>query len=63
MKRLREGYVLVRNPIAKDVVYKIDLSSRKVGCIYLMTKDPNPMVQFLDEIKDMRWKSVCRERV
>lgn len=60
MKRLREGYVLVRNPIAKDVVYKIDLSSRKVGCIYLMTKDPNPMVQFLDEIKDMGHKVILQ---
>ncbi len=53
MNRLREGHVLVRNPIASDVVYKIDLNPGKVGCIYFMTKDPRPMMQFLDEIKDM----------
>ncbi len=50
MNRLRAGYALVRNPIRKDVVYKVDLSPKNVDLLLLMTKDPRPMVPHMDEL-------------
>jgi hypothetical protein len=52
MNRIREGYALVRNPVAKNVVYKVDMSPRNTDILILMTKDPRPMVPHLDELKD-----------
>jgi DNA repair photolyase len=51
MNRIREGYVLVRNPVAKNVVYKVDLSPGNVDLLLLMTKDPRPMIPFIEELK------------
>jgi hypothetical protein len=56
MNRIRNGHVLVRNPVAKNVVYKIDLSPRNVDIILFMTKDPRPMIPFLGELEDMGMK-------
>lgn len=44
---------MVRNPVAENVVFRIDLNPKSVGCIYFMTKNPCPMIPFLDEIKDL----------
>jgi hypothetical protein len=54
MNRIREGYALVRNPVAKNVVYKVDLSRRNVDLMLLMTKDPRPMIPFLEELEEMK---------
>ena len=53
INRLRAGHVLVRNPVAENVVFKVDLSPKSVSCIYFMTKNPRPMIPFLDEIEEM----------
>lgn len=53
INRLRAGYVLVRNPMFNSVVYRIDLDPKSVGCLYFMTKDPRPMIPYLDEILGM----------
>jgi hypothetical protein len=53
MNRLREGRVLVRNPVAKNVIHKVDLSRKNVDLLLLMTKDPRPMIPFIDELKEM----------
>ena len=58
MNRICEGYVLVRNPVAKNVVYKVDLSLRNVDLLLLMTKDPRPIVPFIEELKEMRM-NIC----
>ena len=54
MNRVREGYALVRNPIARNVVYRVDLSPRNVDLLLLMTKDPRPMIPYLDELKERK---------
>ncbi|MFA6804755.1 MAG: DUF1848 domain-containing protein [Candidatus Methanomethylophilaceae archaeon] len=53
MNRLRAGYALVRNPVAKTVVYKVDLRRSNVDCLAFMTKDPRPMIPYLKEIGSM----------
>ncbi|MDR0887630.1 MAG: DUF1848 domain-containing protein [Candidatus Methanoplasma sp.] len=53
MNRLRAGYVLVRNPVHRSTVYRVDLTPRNVDCIVFITKDPRPIIPFLDEIDRM----------
>ena len=50
MGRVREGYVMVRNPVAHDVVYRIDLRPQNVDCLSFITKDPRPMERYIDEL-------------
>jgi DNA repair photolyase len=52
MNRIRDGYALVRNPVAKNVVHRIDLSPKNVDLLLLMTKDPRPMIPYLGELKE-----------
>jgi len=52
MNRIRGGYALVRNPVAKNVVYKADLSPRNVDLLLIMTKDPRPMIPYIGELKE-----------
>ena len=53
MNRLRAGYALVRNPVCRDVVNRVDLGPRNVDMLVFMTKDPRPMIEHLDEITRM----------
>lgn len=53
MNRLRAGYVLVRNPVCRNVVYKVDLSPGNVDCLLFITKDPRPLIPYLKEIASM----------
>lgn len=50
MNRIREGYVLVRNPYYKSQVTKYSLSPEVVDCLAFCTKNPEPMLQYLDEL-------------
>ena len=54
MNRIREGYALVRNPVAKNVVYKVPLNQRDVDLLILMTKDPRPMIPHLKELSERK---------
>lgn len=53
MNRLRAGYCLVRNPVSRTTVHRVDLTRRNVDCIEFITKDPRPMVRNLREIGSM----------
>ncbi len=53
MNRLRAGYVLVRNPVYNNLVYRISLARRDVDCILFMTKDPRLMIPHLREVGSM----------
>ena len=53
MARLREGSCLVRNPVSRTSLLRVDLSRRNVDCIVFMTKDPRPMEPYLREIGAM----------
>lgn len=51
MNRIREGFVMARNPMNYNHVSKIDLSPEVVDCIVFWSKNPAPLVPFLDEIR------------
>ena len=51
MNRIREGYVLVRNPYYPEQVTKYNLSPNVVDCLAFCTKNPEPMLKYLDELK------------
>lgn len=48
--RIREGYVLVRNPFNMHQVSKVSLSPDAVDCIVFWTKNPAGMIKRLDEL-------------
>ena len=50
MNRIREGYVLVRNPYNPNQVTKYNLSPSVVDCLAFCTKNPEPMLQYLDAL-------------
>lgn len=50
MNRIREGYVLVRNPYNPNQVTKYNLSPEVIDCLAFCTKNPEPMLTYLDEL-------------
>lgn len=50
--RLKEGFVYVRNPMNIHQVSKIVLSPEVIDCIVFWSKNPRPMLNRLDELKD-----------
>ena len=50
--RLAEGYVYVRHPMQYHTVYKVPLNPDAVDGIVFWTKNPEPMLNSLDQIKD-----------
>lgn len=50
MNRIKEGYVLVRNPYNKSQVTKYNLSPDVVDCLAFCTKNPEPMLKYLNEL-------------
>lgn len=50
INRLKERYVLVRNPMSYHSVGKVDLSPQVVDCIVFWTKNPAPMLGRLNEL-------------
>ena len=50
--RIKEGWLYVRNPMNPHQVSKITLSPQVVDCIVFWTKNPEPMLQRLDELRD-----------
>lgn len=51
MNRIREGYVLVKNPYYPSLVTKFLLNPDVVDVIGFCTKNPRPMFKYLDELK------------
>lgn len=51
MNRLREGYVLVRNPMNYHQVSKVSLDPDATDCIVFWTKNAAPILPHLQEIK------------
>ncbi len=52
INRLKDGYVMVRNPYYPKLVTKFNLNPQVVDVIGFCTKNPRPMFQYLDELKD-----------
>lgn len=51
MNRICEGYVLVRNPYRPDWITRYELSPDVVDCLAFCTKNPAPMLRYIDELK------------
>lgn len=54
INRIREGYVLVRNPYNPDLITRYDLDPDKVDIIAFCTKNPAPILPYLEELKKFR---------
>lgn len=52
LNRVREGYVLVRNPMNIHQVSRVSISSDVVDGIVFWSKNPAPMLSKLDELRD-----------
>ena len=52
LKRVRDGYVYVRNPMNTHQISKISLAPDVVDAIVFWTKNPAPMLSKLDALKD-----------
>lgn len=50
MERVREGFVLSRNPMNHAQVSRISLSPEVIDCVVFWTKNPAPLMPYLDEI-------------
>lgn len=48
--RIKEGFAYVRNPMNPHQVSRIDLSPEVVDCIVFWTKNPEPMLERLEEL-------------
>lgn len=48
--RIDDGFVYVRSPYAKNLVYSYKLSPELIDCIMFCTKNPKPMLRNLDRI-------------
>lgn len=53
--RIKEEFVYVRNPMNTHQISKINLSPEVVDCIVFWTKNPEPMIDRLDELKDYKY--------
>lgn len=51
MNRIKEGYLYVRNPMNPHQVSKIILTPEVIDCIVFWTKNPEPLLPRLDELK------------
>ena len=54
INRIKEGYVLVRNPYYPSLVTKFILDPKVVDVIGFSTKNPRPMFQYLDQISQFK---------
>ncbi len=52
VNRMREGHVLVRNPMNYHQVSSVSLSPEVVDCIVFWTKNVHPMLPYIDEITE-----------
>lgn len=52
LNRIKEGYVLVRNPMSKHQISRINLSPNMVDGIVFWTKNPTPMLKNIHKLKD-----------
>lgn len=53
--RLKERFVLVRNPMNHSQISKIDLSPEVVDCIVFWTKNPESMLNRLESLQDYNY--------
>ena len=52
MNRIREGYVLVRNPYHREQVTKYEINPEVIDLIAFCTKNPSPMMPYIEKLKE-----------
>ncbi len=55
INRVQQGYVYVPNPFNRKQVSKIVINPEVIDCIVFWSKDPKPMLEKLDKIKDYEY--------
>lgn len=55
LNRIEQKYVLVPNPFNPKMISRINLDPAVVDCIVFWTKNPNPMINKLEELKDYKY--------
>ena len=50
MNRIKEGYVLVRNPMSYHAISRVNIQPDMVDCIVFWTKNPAPLLPHLDDL-------------
>ncbi len=55
LNRIKEGFVLVPNPYNPQMVNKIRLNPDVVDCFVFWTKNPKPMINKLDHLKEYKY--------
>lgn len=53
MNRIKEGYVLARNPVLYNRVSRIELNPETVDFMVFWTKNPTPMIPYLKKIQEV----------
>lgn len=53
--RIKEGFVLVKNPFNAKQISRINLNPKVIDCIVFWTKNPRKMLKKLDEIKEYNY--------
>lgn len=54
INRLNEGYVMVRSPYAKNIIYHYELNPNQIDGIIFCTKNPKPMLKYMNELANYR---------
>lgn len=55
INRIKEKFVLVPNPYNPKMISRINLNPDVVDCIVFWTKNPNPIINKLDALKDYKY--------
>lgn len=56
MDKIRKGELLIRNPLFYHQVSQVELNSELVECIIFWTRNPKPLMPYLKELDDLRYK-------
>lgn len=55
LNRIKEGFLYVRNPMNPRQISRVNLSPDAVDCMVFWTKNPAPMLERLDELRNYRY--------
>ena len=53
MKRIRERYLLTKNPFNSKQISKIELDPNSIEAIVFWTRNPKPLISYLDELTSL----------
>jgi hypothetical protein len=55
VNRMKEGFLMVRNPMNPNQTTKVILTSENIDFIVFWTKNPQPVIPLLDELQDYKY--------